>query len=205
MSGAVTAVEGIAAPLDASNVDTDQIIPARYLLRPRDAGYGPLLFRNLRFTPDGAERPDFVLNRPVFREARILVANSNFGCGSAREQAVYALGDFGIKAVIAPSFGEIFRVNCGRNGLIPATVPASVAQTLRVAAADNPGLLLMVDLVSRTIRWRDGAVSFDIDDALAEQLLSGRDEIDETLLHEARIAAYEAEGTVPAPETFGRG
>lgn len=192
-------VEGLAIAMDAANIDTDQIIPARFLLKSRDAGYAGLLFHDQRFHADGSPRPGFPLDVPAAGQVRFLLANENFGCGSAREQAVYALADFGIRVVAAPSFGEIFRVNCIRNGVVPATVTVQDADTLRTAARDG-GLHLRLLLRERRIEGEGIAIGFVLADDEIERLASGRDEIDETLALDARIAAYEAHRhDLPAP------
>src|SRR5262245_45381255 len=141
----------VAAPLDLPNLDTDRIIPARFLRNPRSAGYGQYCFHDLRVAPDGSENADFVLNRPAYREARVLVAAENFGCGSSREGAVWALGGRGIRAVVAPSFGDIFHENCLRNGLLPVRLPAAVAADLRQALHSTPGATLTIDLPTQTV------------------------------------------------------
>ena len=183
-------IEGFAVAIEAANVDTDQIIPARFLLKSRDAGYGNLLFRDQRFFSDGTARPGFPLDQDCGEPIRFLIANENFGCGSAREQAVYALSDFGIRAVIAPTFGEIFRQNCVRNGVVPAIVSPADAAELRRAA--RTALHLRLDVERRSILASGHEVRFTISDADETRLLSGRDEIDETMELEAEIAAYEA-------------
>lgn len=190
MSG-IDLVEGPAVGMAAPNIDTDQIIPARYLLRPRGAGYGDLLFRDGRCDATGAPLAGHVLNTPEGKTARILVAGRNFGCGSAREQAAYALRDFGIRAVVAPSFGEIFRLNCVRNGIVPAIVPEVAAAALRDWLADG-ARPVRVDLRARRVDSEALSTAFEIEEVNAERLLSGRDEIDETLSRFAdRIAAFE--------------
>lgn len=181
---------GVAVSLDSPNIDTDQIIPARFLLRTRNAGYGDLLFRDSRFTRAGVKRPEHVLNLPQGREASILVGNQNFGCGSAREQAAYALYDFGIRAIIAPSFGEIFKLNCVRNGIVPAIVSDAMASKLHAwlsGGANRMG----VDLSKRLLTAADFQMSFEIEDVNVERLMEGHDEIDETLKFKNEIAAFE--------------
>src|SRR5207302_768916 len=141
-----TRLDAVAAPMPVPNVDTDQIIPARFLRKSRKDGYGQYLFCDLRFAPDGTEKPGFVLNQAPYRGARILVADKNFGCGSSREHAVYALWDYGFRAVIAPSFGDIFFNNCFKNGLLPIVLPAERAGALRAELVRQPGAHLKVDL-----------------------------------------------------------
>lgn len=183
----------VAAPLDVPNVDTDRIIPARFLREPRGPGYARLLFHDVRFTPDGAERGDFVLNQPAYRDARILVAAENFGCGSSREMAVWALSAYGIRAVIAPSLGDIFSENCAKNGLLPVTLPVEAVAALRRQLHEHPGAHLTVDLEAQTITAPDGAKHvFEIDAFRKAMLRSGRDEITLTLGYESALAAFEA-------------
>ncbi|ODU62315.1 MAG: 3-isopropylmalate dehydratase small subunit [Acetobacteraceae bacterium SCN 69-10] len=191
-------VEAVAAPLDAPNVDTDQIIPARFLWRARADGYGALLFNDLRTDADGAARPDFVLNRPACQGASVLVADRNFGCGSSREHAVWALADAGFRVVIAPSFGDIFFNNSFKNGLLPVVLPEARCAELRAALARNPGAKLVVDLEAQTVTGplgvNDGFGTdhFEVDAFRRQLLLSGMDDITFTLSQQDRIAAFEA-------------
>jgi 3-isopropylmalate/(R)-2-methylmalate dehydratase small subunit len=191
-------LESAAAPLDAANVDTDQIIPARFLWRPRADGYGPLLFNDLRTSEDGAAKPDFVLNRPAYQAANILVADRNFGCGSSRENAVWALMDAGIRVVIAPSFGDIFFNNSFKNGFLPIVLPPERCAELRAALERTPGARLIVDLEAQTVTGPvgvnegGGSDHFDIDPFRKQLLLSGMDDIGFTLNHKDSIAAFEA-------------
>lgn len=183
----------VAAPLDLPDVDTDRIIPARFLSKPRGApGYDRFLFHDLRFADDGTPRPDFVLNQAPYREARILVTAENFGCGSSREMAVWALEAYGIRAVIAPSLGDIFRQNCLTNGLLPVILPGEAAAELRRRLHERPGAAVTVDLEAQTVTGPDGRCHrFEIDPFQKEKLLSGRDEIALTLGLEAAIGAFE--------------
>ncbi|HTO10674.1 MAG TPA: 3-isopropylmalate dehydratase small subunit [Candidatus Binatia bacterium] len=183
-----------AVPIDLPNVDTDRVIPARFLRKPQGSpGYETFLFHDVRFDAAGAERPEFVLNQPGFREAKILVAAENFGCGSSREAAVWALAAYGIRAVIAPSLGDIFHGNCGKNGVLAVTLPADVVAGLRRQLHARPGAALTVDLETQTVTAPDGAVHrFEIDPFRKQMLLSGQDDIGLTLGYESRIAAYEA-------------
>jgi len=189
-----TRLAAVAAPIDLANVDTDRIIPARFLRKPRGTeGYARFLFHDERFDADGSERSDFVLNRLPYREARILVVAENFGCGSSREAAVWALDAYGIRAVIAPSLGDIFSQNCYKNGLLPILLPADVAAGLRHEIHARPGLTLTIDLESQTVTTPDGAVRrFEVDPFRKEMLLTGRDEIELTLAYKAEIGAFEA-------------
>jgi 3-isopropylmalate/(R)-2-methylmalate dehydratase small subunit len=190
-------LESAAAPLDAANVDTDQIIPARFLWRARADGYGPLLFNDLRTSEDGAAKPDFVLNRPAYQAANILVADRNFGCGSSRENAVWALMDAGIRVVIAPSFGDIFFNNSFKNGLLPIVLPEARCAELRAALARNPGAKLVVDLEAQTVTGPVGVDDgfgtdrIEIDPFPKQLLLSGMDDITFTLSQADNIAAFE--------------
>jgi 3-isopropylmalate/(R)-2-methylmalate dehydratase small subunit len=185
-------LDATAAPIGVPNIDTDQIIPARFLWRKRRDGWGHLLFHDLRFNEAGAPKPDFVLNRDAWRDARIVVADCNFGCGSSREHAVWALYDFGIRAVIAPSFGDIFYNNSLQNGLLPVMLPAERVAVLRVLLEQSPGSHVAIDLETQTATGPDGAVDgFDINPFRKECLLAGTDDISFTLGHRERIAAFE--------------
>lgn len=191
---AFKSITAVAAPIDGLNIDTDRIIPARFLKYDRASGYGKFLFHDERFNAAGAERPEFVLNRKPFRSARILVADENFGCGSSREGAVYALHDFGIRVVIAPSFGDIFYNNCLRNGLLPAKVSADSAAELRRSLSGPSEPMLTVDLHTLQISNAAGrAASFSLDQFWRECLLQGVDEIGLALQQAARIDAFERE------------
>ena len=189
-----TRLTAVAAPLDIANVDTDKIIPARYLrkLRSADAGYDPYLFYDLRFDADGRERPEFFLNQTPYRNARILVADVNFGCGSSREGAVYALMDYGFRAVIAASFGDIHYANEIQNGMLPVTLPEGTCRELRRQIAETPGAELTIDLVSQTVT-DTAAVDhrFTIDPVYKERLLNGLDEVGMVLQHVSEIEAFE--------------
>lgn len=182
----------IAAPLPGINVDTDQILPARFMKRERAEGYAQFLFHDRRFGPDGGPQPDFVLNRPEFAGAGILVAGRNFGCGSSREGAVYALVDYGIRAVLAPSFGDIFRANALKNGLVPVSLPEPVIAELCAALAAGPERRVTVDLQERTVTLPGGRSHPLVIDAFwRECLLQGVDEIDLTRGHLGEIEAFE--------------
>ena len=190
----------VAAPMDLPNLDTDRIIPARFLRRPRESGYGPLLFHDVRFDADGQERADFVLNRPPFRGAGVLVTAENFGCGSSREMAVWALLDYGIRVVIGPSFGDIFFENCFKNGALAVVVPAEIAAGLRRRLAERPGTTLTVDLETQTISGADGPpIRFEVDAFRRHGLLAGRDELALTLEQGPAIEAFEARRRVEMP------
>ena len=189
-----TRVHAVAAPVDLPNVDTDRIIPARFLRKPRNApDFARFLFHDVRFDADGAEKPEFVLNQAPYRGAKILVTAENFGCGSSREMAVWALDAFGIRAVIAPSLGDIFHQNCFKNGLLPVILPADVVAQLRRRLHAEPGATLTVDLESQTVTAPDGAQHrFEVDAFRKEMLLTGRDEIGLTLGFEEQIREFEA-------------
>lgn len=183
----------VAAPYDPVNVDTDQILPARFLKLPRSAGYGQHLFHDLRYGPDGQPDGRFVLNQPAYREAGILVGNENFGCGSSREGAVYALRDHGLRSVIAPSFSDIFYNNCLRNGMVPVRLSAAQCAELRQRLAARPGLSLTVDLERQEVRAPEGPTCrFTVDDFSRTLLLEGLDEIGLTLGLGAELDRFEA-------------
>ena len=181
---------GVAAPLPMINVDTDMIIPKQFLKTVRRTGLGVHLFEELRRTPEGGEIADFVLNRPLFRKSQILVALENFGCGSSREHAPWALLDFGIRCVIAPSFADIFFGNCFQNGILPVVLSrAQVDRLLSYAANGSP---ITVDLNTLTVTAGDVRYSFSVDAFRRDCLLQGLDFIGLTLRHEAEITAFEA-------------
>ena len=189
-----TRVTAVAAPIDLPNVDTDRVIPARFLRKDRSVPeYASFLFHDVRFNADESERPEFVLNQAPYRGARILVAAENFGCGSSREAAVWALAANGFRSVIAPSLGDIFHQNCFKNGLLPVILPADVAAGLRRQLRERPGATLMVDLETQTVTAPDGSAHrFEVDAFRKEMLLTGRDEIGLTLGFETKIAEFEA-------------
>lgn len=185
-------LDGVAVPLSVANIDTDQIIPARFLWRKRRDGFGHLLFHDLRFNDGGAPKPDFVLNQNVYRDARIVVADRNFGCGSSREHAVWALYDYGIRAVVAPSFGDIFFNNSFQNGLLPVLLPGERVAALRGLLEQSPGSALAIDLHVQTVTGPDGVADrFEIDPFRKECLLAGTDDISFTLGYRDRIAEFE--------------
>jgi 3-isopropylmalate/(R)-2-methylmalate dehydratase small subunit len=189
-----TKLYGTVAPLDRVNVDTDQIIPAVFLKRIERTGYEDFLFFTWRYLEDGSPNPDFVLNVPSYKNASILVSLRNFGSGSSREHAPWALHDYGIRCIIAPSFADIFYNNCYQNGLLPVTLPEATVRQIIDKAQANPGWRLSVDLVTQRI-WDDNeeiSVSFQIDPFRRYALLNGLDDVGLTLQHEDKIAAYEA-------------
>ena len=190
-----TQLQGVVAPLDAVNVDTDMIIPAVYLKSIARTGFGPHLFDRYRYHEDGSENPDFVLNRDAYRSAKILVSGPNFGCGSSREHAPWALEDYGIRCVIAPSFADIFFNNCFKNGVLPLTLPESEVRRIIDKSTDHPGLQLTVDLEAQQVRDADEdiVVDFQVDEFRRYCLLNGLDDIGLTLQHEDAITAFEAQ------------
>lgn len=199
MSG-FDAYRGVAAPIEGPNVDTDQIVPARFLKFDRASGYGRFLFHDLRFDQQGQERTDYILNRQPFRAASILVGDENFGCGSSREGAVYALVDYGIRVVIAPRFGDIFYNNCLRNGVLPALVTSEDAAALRASLYGASEPRITVDLPSQTITGVDGAgVEFKLDSFWRDCLLKGVDETGLALQQLPKIEAFERDYFGRAP------
>ena len=188
-----TTLQGIAAPFPMVNVDTDRVIPARFLKTIKKTGLGKNLFNELRYNPDGSEIPDFVLNRPAYREARILVAGDNFGCGSSREHAPWALVDFGIRCVIAPSFADIFNNNASKNGMLLIALPQETVDRLMEDAEKGGNARLAVDLEKQQIIRPDGEViDFDIDPFKKHCLLNGLDDIGLTLQKDDKIGAFES-------------
>lgn len=180
-----------AVPFARANIDTDQILPARYLHRPRDDDQGQYLFRDLRLAPDGAQIADFPLNRPIWRHARIVLGGENFACGSSRENAVWALYDHGVRAVIAPSFGDIFATNSVKNGMLAVVLPAEAVAALMAEAEAMPGAAITIDLPAQTVTSAAGTWSFEIDPFAKRSLLEGLDELGFTLTHAEEIAAFE--------------
>ena len=187
-----TKLTGVAAPMDAINVDTDQIIPKLHLRTIKRTGLGKVLFDELRFNPDGTEKPEFVLNQEPYRNAEILVAGDNFGCGSSREHAPWALLDFGIRCIVSTSFADIFYNNCFKNGILPITVSTEELQALMADASDRENPVLTVDLHAREITRPNGAtVRFQIDEFRRECLLDGLDDIGLTMQKVEMIDAFE--------------
>ena len=193
-----TTLTGVAAPLPMVNVDTDMIIPKQHLKTIKRSGLGKHLFTDMRYDAEGTENPDFVLNRPAYREAKILVAGENFGCGSSREHAPWALLDFGIRCIIAPSFADIFHNNCFKNGILPVTLPREDVDRLMEGAERGANTTLTVDLEAQTITGASsdggdgGSISFHIDPFNKQCLLEGHDDIALTLKREDKIAGFEA-------------
>ncbi len=189
---AFTTLTAVAAPFDRLNTDTDQITPGRFL-KKWDADWANVLFHDLRFKPNGKERPDFILNQAPFRDAKILVGNTNFACGSSRESAVHALVAYGFRAVIAPSFGDIFFGNSSKNGLLTFMQDEAICATLREQLHADPGATMSIDLDAQSYTGPDGtAYSFEIDGFRKHVLLNGLDDIELTMQYEDQIAAHEA-------------
>jgi 3-isopropylmalate/(R)-2-methylmalate dehydratase small subunit len=187
-----TVLTGVAAPLPVINIDTDKIIPARHLKSVERTGFGKYLFEPMRYLNDGSENPDFVLNKPAYRKATILVAGENFGCGSSREHAPWALLDFGIRCVIAPSFADIFYNNCFQNGVLPIKLPKEQVAALMADAEKGANARLSIDLEKQQITRPDGStISFEIDSFRKHCLLNGLDDIGLSLHKEKAIAAFE--------------
>jgi 3-isopropylmalate/(R)-2-methylmalate dehydratase small subunit len=183
---------GLVAPLDRANVDTDQIIPKQFLKRIERTGFGQYLFFDWRFLDSGADNPDFVLNQPQYQGATILLARRNFGSGSSREHAPWALADYGFRAILAPSFADIFYNNCFKNGLLPVRLEEPVVDDLFHRVARHIGYRLTVDLEAQTVHDSHGlTVPLEIDAFRRHCLLNGLDDIGLTLEHEGKIAAYE--------------
>ena len=188
-----TKLTGLAAPLDRVNTDTDQIIPKQFLKRIERTGFGQYLFFDWRYEADGkTPNPEFELNQPQYAGASILVTGKNFGCGSSREHAPWALADYGFKAILAPSYADIFYNNCFKNGMLPLTLPEETI-TLLLARAETPGYTMTVDLESQTVTDTLGfSAAFDVDPFRRHCLLNGLDDIGLTLQHEPDITTYES-------------
>jgi len=209
---AFTALDGLVVPLDRANVDTDAIIPKQFLKSIKRAGFGPNLFDEWRYLDHGEPgmdpamrkpNPGFVLNFPQYQGASVLLARENFGCGSSREHAPWALEDYGIRAIIAPSFADIFYNNCFKNGLLPIVLDAAMVDRLFRECEANEGYRLTIDLAAQTVTTPAGGVlSFDVDAGRKHRLLNGLDDIGLTLLQSDRIKAYEERRKVEAPWLF---
>jgi 3-isopropylmalate/(R)-2-methylmalate dehydratase small subunit len=195
-----TKLSGVASPLPMVNVDTDMIIPKQFLKTTKRTGLGSALFFEQRYNDDGSEKPDFVLNKPAYRKAQILVAGANFGCGSSREHAPWALLDFGIRCVIASSFADIFYNNCFKNGILPIALPQADVDKLMDDAERGANAVISVDLEKQEIRGPDGGcVKFDIDPFRKQCLLNGWDDIGLTLQHEKDISTFESQRRLSQP------
>ncbi len=191
-----TVFEGKVAPLRRSNVDTDQIIPAVYLKRITKSGYEDGLFANWR------QDPDFVLNQPDYQGAEVLITGPDFGTGSSREHAVWALSDFGFRAVFGPKFGDIFRGNCGKMGMLAGVISEADTEALWAQAEANPGVTATVDLPAQELRLNDLTVAFEIDEYTKWRLVEGLDDIGITMQHEAVITEFEAKREAWRPKTL---
>jgi 3-isopropylmalate/(R)-2-methylmalate dehydratase small subunit len=195
-----TVLEGVAAPLKVVNVDTDKIIPKQYLKTIKRTGLGKGLFAELRYKDDGSENPSFVLNQPAYRNSKILVAGDNFGCGSSREHAPWALLDFGIRCVISTSFADIFYNNCFKNGILPITVSAEDLAKLFDDADRGANATLTVDLAKQEIRGPDGGtIKFDVDPFRKHCLLNGLDDIGLTMEKKSKIETFEKKAADKRP------
>jgi 3-isopropylmalate/(R)-2-methylmalate dehydratase small subunit len=195
-----TKLTGVAAPLPMVNVDTDMIIPKQFLKTTKRTGLGSALFFEMRTRPDGSENPDFVLNKPAYKNAKLLIAGANFGCGSSREHAPWALLDFGIRCVIAPSFADIFYNNCFKNGILPIPVPQAEVDNLMADAALGANAVISVDLEKQEITRPDGSrIHFEIDPFRKQCLLNGWDDIGLTMRHEKEISDFESRRRVSEP------
>ena len=199
-----TTLTGIAAPLPAANVDTDKIIPARFLKSISRSGFGKNLFYNMRFREDGSENPDFVLNQPPYRGAEILIAHENFGCGSSREHAPWALLDFGIRCVIAPDFADIFNNNCYKNGILPVRLPREVCDKLMEDARLGANARITVDLERQVVVRPSGEeIPFEVDPLRKHRLLNGLDDIGETMQRASVIEGFESKQRAAQPWLYG--
>jgi 3-isopropylmalate/(R)-2-methylmalate dehydratase small subunit len=195
-----TTLSGVAAPLPMVNVDTDMIIPKQFLKTTKRTGLGSALFFEQRYVENGAEKPDFVLNKPAYRKAQILVAGANFGCGSSREHAPWALLDFGIRCVISSSFADIFYNNCFKNGILPIALPQADVDKLMDDAERGANAVVSIDLEKQEIRGPDGGcIKFDIDPFRKQCLLNGWDDIALTMRNENKITEFEAQRRLSQP------
>ena len=199
-----TTLTGVPAPMDMINIDTDMIIPKQFLKSIERTGFGKSLFFEMRYRDDGSENPDFVLNKPQYRDAKVLIAGDNFGCGSSREPAPWALLDFGITCVIAPSFADIFYNNCFKNGILPIKLPKEDVDKLLDDAERGANATLTIDLEAQTIRGPDGGeINFDVDEFKKHCLLNGLDDIALTMENEAKIDDFEEKQKAAQPWLAG--
>jgi 3-isopropylmalate/(R)-2-methylmalate dehydratase small subunit len=195
-----TTLTAVAAPLPMINVDTDMIIPKQFLKTIKRTGLGSALFYEMRTKADGSENPDFVLNKPAYKSAKILVAGANFGCGSSREHAPWALLDFGFRVVFAPSFADIFYNNCFKNGILPIALPQDIIDKLMDDAERGANAVIAVDLEKQEVRGPDGGiVKFDVDPFRKQCLMNGWDDIGLTLRHESDISSFESKRASAQP------
>ena len=200
-----TKLDGIAAPLRMINIDTDRIIPKQFLKTIKRSGLGKFLFNDMRFNADRSEKPDFVLNQPAYRNAQILVAGDNFGCGSSREHAPWALHDYGVRCVISTSFADIFFNNSFKNGLLPIKVKPEELEELMSDAEKGANARLTVDLENQTITRPDGdVIHFDIDPFRKRCLLEGLDDIGVTMQHDTEIGGFEGQQKAQQPWLYDR-
>ena len=199
-----TFLTGVAAPLPIVNLDTDKIFPAIYLKTIERTGLSKWLFDEIRFLPDRSENPDFVLNQPAYRNAKILIGAENFGCGSSREHAPWALLDFGIRCIVAPSFADIFYNNCFKNGILPIALPKEIVDDLMRDAEKGANAIMTVDLEAQTITRPDGeTMHFEVEPFRKHCLLNGLDDIGLTEQKDKEIAAYEEKARLARPWQFG--
>ena len=199
-----TTLTGVPAPMDMINIDTDMIIPKQFLKSIERTGFGKSLFFEMRYRDDGSENPDFVLNKPQYRDAKVLIAGDNFGCGASREHAPWALLDFGITCVIAPSFADIFYNNCFKNGILPIKLPKEDVDKLLDDAERGANATLTIDLEAQTIRGPDGGeINFDVDEFKKHCLLNGLDDIALTMENEAKIDDFEEKQKAAQPWLAG--
>jgi 3-isopropylmalate/(R)-2-methylmalate dehydratase small subunit len=195
-----TVLTGVAAPLPMINVDTDMIIPKQFLKTIKRTGLGKNLFDEMRYTQDGAEVADFVLNKPAYRSAKVLVAGANFGCGSSREHAPWAIADFGIRCIIAPSFADIFFNNCFKNGILPIKLPTEQVEKLMKQAENGANATFTIDLENQVVVAPDGSkTAFEVDSFRKHCLLNGLDDIGLTLQKASKIEAFEAARAKSSP------
>ena len=195
-----TTLTAVAAPLPLVNVDTDMIIPKQFLKTIQRSGLGKALFDEMRHNQDGSEKPDFVLNKPAYRHAKILVTGDNFGCGSSREHAPWALLDFGIRCVIAPSFADIFYGNCFKNGILPIKLPQEIVDKLLDDAERGANAIISIDLEKQEIKGPDGGtVTFEVDAFRKQCLLNGWDDIGLTLRNEGKVTSFEQQQKTQTP------
>ena len=188
-----TSLTGLVAPLNRVNVDTDQIIPKQFLKRIERTGFGEFAFFDWRYLEDGVPNPEFILNDPRYKGASILVAGRNFGSGSSREHAPWALNEMGFRAIIAPSFADIFRNNCMQNGMVPVVLDQVAVDTIMGKALQRTGYEVTVDLINQVVTDSDGlSADFEVDPFRRHSLLNGLDDIGITLAHESEIAGYES-------------
>lgn len=195
-----TTLTGIAAPMPLINIDTDMIIPKLFLKTIKRSGLGANLFDEMRFNQDGTEKPEFILNKDAYRKSQIIIAGDNFGCGSSREHAPWAIADFGIRCIISTSFADIFHNNCFKNGILPIRLPKEDVDKLMDDASRGSNATITIDLVNQEIKGPDGGtIKFDVDEFRKECLLEGLDDVGLTLKKEAKIKTFEEQYTASMP------